>query len=68
MLYNINIEIQEVLIMKYAIVNGNRTHISKVERGTVGKEFGYRNLLVKACKGKHKQYWKHISKTSYIYH
>jgi hypothetical protein len=68
MFYNIDIEIQEVLIMKYAIVNGNRTHISKVKRGTVGREFGYRDILVKACKGKHKQYWKHISKTTYIYH
>lgn len=54
--------------MKYAIVNGNRTHISKVEKGTVGREFGQRDILVKACKGKHKQYWKHISKTTYIYH
>lgn len=46
--------------MKYAIVNGVRTHISKVEKGTVGKEFGYRDAMVKACKGKHKQYWKYV--------
>lgn len=54
--------------MKYAVVNGVRTHISKVDRGTIGKEFGYRDILVKACKGKHKQYWKYVPQTIYTYH
>jgi hypothetical protein len=58
---------KEEVIMKYAIVNGVRTHISKVEKGTVGKEFGYHNSFVKACKGKHKQYWKYIPKPMYTY-
>lgn len=54
--------------MKYAIVNGVRTHISKVEKGTIGKEFGYRDVLVKACKGRYKQYWKYVNVTTYSYH
>ena len=68
MSYNEVVIRQEVLTMKYAIVNGNRTHISKVEKGTVGREFGYRDILVIACKGKQKQYWKYIPKTTYTYH
>ena len=53
--------------MKYAIVNGVRTHISKVEKGTIGKEFGYRDVFVKACKGRYKQYWKYVSVNMYGY-
>lgn len=54
--------------MKYAIVNGVRTHISKVEKGTVGKEFGYRDVFVKACKGRQRQYWKYVPAAVYSYH
>lgn len=46
--------------MKYAIVNGSLTHISKVAKGTIAKEFGYSDNLVIACIGKHRQYWKYL--------
>ena len=47
-------------MMKYAIVNGSLTHISKVSRGTIAKEFGYSDNLVIACVGTHRRYWKYL--------
>ncbi len=47
--------------MKYAVVNGVVTHISKVEKGTLARIFGHRDGYVRACKGTQKQYWKPVS-------
>ncbi len=52
--------------MKYAIINGSLTHISKVEKGTIAKAFGTYQGYVKACKGHQKQYWKPIH--TFIHH
>lgn len=46
--------------MKYAIVNGVKTHIKNVEKGTIGFDCWYRDYQVKACKGHYMQYWKYI--------
>lgn len=47
--------------MKYAVVNGKLTHVNKVPRGTIAREFGYTNYPVIACKGKQRSYWKYVS-------
>lgn len=46
--------------MKYAIVEGKLTHISKVKKGTVAREFGYSDNLVIAVGGKERKYWKYL--------
>ena len=46
--------------MKYAIVNGVKTNIRDVEKGTIGFDCWYRDYQVKACKGHYMQYWKYI--------
>lgn len=46
--------------MKYAIVEGKLTHISKVEKGTIAREFGYGDHLVIAVGGKERKYWKYL--------
>lgn len=46
--------------MKYAIIDGSVKHISKVNKGTIAREFGTGNSLVVACKGKQRQYFKYI--------
>ena len=45
--------------MKYAIVNGVKTNIRDVEKGTIGFDCWYRDYQVKACKGHYMQYWKY---------
>lgn len=45
--------------MKYALVNGRKTHIRDVERGTLGYDCWFRTYEVKACKGHYMQYWKY---------
>ena len=42
--------------MKYAILDGKLTHISKVKKGTIARVFGYSDDLVIAV-GK---YWKYL--------
>lgn len=59
-LYNIS-NIKEELEMKYAVVNGKLTHVNKVAKGTIAREFGYTNYLVIACKGKYRSYWKYVN-------
>lgn len=60
---------QEVAIMKYAIVEGKLTHISKVKKGTVAREFGYSDHLVIAVGGKERKYWKYLDvKRASSYH
>lgn len=55
--------------MKYAIVEGKLTHISKVKKGTIAKEFGYSDNLVIAVGGKERQYWKYLDvKRANLYH
>lgn len=55
--------------MKYAIVEGKLTHISKVKKGTIAKEFGYSDNLVIAVGGKERQYWKYLDvKRAHLYH
>lgn len=46
--------------MKYAIVEGKLTHISKVKKGTIAREFGYSDHLVIAVGGKERKYWKYL--------
>ena len=46
--------------MKYAIVNGVKTNIRDVKKGTIGLDCWYRDYQVKACKGHYMQYWKYI--------
>lgn len=46
--------------MKYAIVNGVKTNIRDVEKGTIGFDCWYRDYQVKACKGHYMQYWKYV--------
>ena len=52
--------------MKFAIIKGQLTHISKVEKGTIGREFGYNNQLVIACGGKDRQYFKPLKAKTLI--
>ncbi|WP_199589170.1 MULTISPECIES: hypothetical protein [Coprobacillaceae] len=52
--------------MKFAIIKGQLTHISKVEKGTIGREFGYNNQLVIACGGKVRQYFKPLKAKTLI--
>ena len=40
--------------MKYAILDGKLTHISKVKKGTIARVFGYSDDLVIAV------YWKYL--------
>lgn len=55
--------------MKYAIVEGKLTHISKVKKGTIAREFGYSNNLVIAVGGKERKYWKYLDvKRANLYH
>lgn len=59
-IYNIGVD-KEELKMKYAVVNGKLTHVNKVPKGTIAREFGYSNYPVIACKGKYRSYWKYVS-------
>ena len=56
--------------MKYAVVDGKLTHVNKVPKGTIAREFGYSNYPVIACKGKYRSYWKYVSvnKANYASH
>ena len=45
--------------MKYALVNGVKTHIRNAERGTIGYDCWFPEYEVKACKGHYMQYWKY---------
>lgn len=45
--------------MKYALVNGIRTHINDASRGTLGNDCWFPDFQVKACKGVFMQYWKY---------
>lgn len=49
--------------MKFAIVNGQRTNIRDVKKGTIGFDCWYRDYQVKACKGHYMQYWKYVDET-----
>ena len=46
--------------MKFAIVNGIKTNIRDVEKGTIGYDCWYKTYQVKACKGHYMQYWKYV--------
>lgn len=46
--------------MKFAIINGQKTNIRDVDKGTIGFDCWYRNYQVKACKGHYMQYWKYV--------
>lgn len=46
--------------MKYAVVDGKLTHVSKVKKGTIAREFGYGDHLVIAVGGKERKYWKYL--------
>ena len=46
--------------MKYAILGGKLTHISKVEKGTIARAFGYSDQLVIAVGGRERKYWKYL--------
>ena len=43
--------------MKYAILDGKLTHISKVKKGTIARVFGYSDDLVS---GRERKYWKYL--------
>lgn len=43
--------------MKYALVNGNKTHAKDVNSGTIGNDIWFPEYEVKACVGKYRQYW-----------
>lgn len=45
--------------MKYALVNGKKTNIKDVDRGTIGNDCWFQDYQVKACKGHYMQYWKY---------
>lgn len=45
--------------MKFALVNGKRTHINDVPKGTIGYDCWFNEYKVKACKGHYMQYWKY---------
>lgn len=47
--------------MKYALVNGKKTHVRDVARGTLGYDCWYDDFEVKACKGLFMQYWKYTT-------
>ena len=49
--------------MKYAILDGKLTHISKVKKGTIARVFGYSDDLVIAVGGRERKYWKFRCKT-----
>ena len=42
--------------MKYAILDGKLTHISKVKKGTIARVFGYSDDLVIAVGGRERKY------------
>ena len=44
--------------MKYAILDGKLTHISKVKKGTIARVFGYSDDLV--IGGRERKYWKYL--------
>ena len=46
--------------MKYAILDGKLTHISKVKKGTIARVFGYSDDLVIAVGGMERKYWKYL--------
>ncbi len=46
--------------MRYALVNGIKTHINNVPKGTIAFDCWFKNYRVKACKGYYMQYWKYI--------
>ena len=46
--------------MKYAILDGKLTHISKVKKGTTARVFGYSDDLVIAVGGRERKYWKYL--------
>ena len=46
--------------MKYAILDGKLTHISKVKKGTIARVFGYSDDLVIAVCGRERKYWKYL--------
>ena len=43
--------------MKYALVNGQRTHARDVVSGTIGSDLWFPDYEVKACVGRYLQYW-----------
>ncbi len=43
--------------MKYALVNGKKTHAKNVKSGTIGNDLWFTNYKVKACVGKYRQFW-----------
>jgi len=45
--------------MKYALVDGKKTHIKDVKRGERGLDIWHKSFRVKACKGHYMQYWKY---------
>lgn len=46
--------------MKYALVNGTKTHAKDVISGTLGKDIWFTDYKVKACVGKYRQYWVYL--------
>lgn len=45
--------------MKYALVEGKKTHIKDAVRGQIGLDCWHKEYQVKACKGHYMQYWKY---------
>lgn len=46
--------------MKFALVNGVKTHIKDISRGMLGADCWHTNYAVIVCKGKYRQYWKYL--------
>lgn len=47
--------------MKYALVDGIKTSIDNVQRGTIGKDLWYNQYDLLACKGHYMSYWKYLN-------
>ncbi|WP_440881450.1 hypothetical protein [Tenacibaculum sp. C7A-26P2] len=45
--------------MKYALLNGNKTHAKEVKSGTIARDIWFPEYEVKACVGKYRQFWKY---------
>lgn len=47
--------------MKFALVNGKKTHAKNVVSGTIGRDLWFPDFEVKACVGKYRQYWIYVN-------
>lgn len=46
--------------MKYALLNGIKTHAKVVKSGTIANDIWFPDFKVKACVGKYRQFWKYV--------